>query len=85
MSQYTINVDDAVVIEQINNIINTVFTREMKHKYGNVDNEIQQAVKEIVYSRKDEIIEKVISRASTEIVKKGMPKLFDKMMKGGAE
>ena len=59
--------------------------RELQNKYGDVGDVIAIAVKDIVYSRKDEIIDKVISRASTEIVRKGMPKLLTKVMKGGAE
>lgn len=85
MSQYTINIDDSAIAEQMNKILDSIISREMKRKCGNVGDEISSAVKDIIYSRKDEIIDKVISRASTEIVKKGMPKLLDKVMKGGDE
>ena len=43
---------------------------------------INQYIKEILYSNKDEIIEKVVERASREMVKKGLPKLLDKMNSG---
>ena len=36
------------------------------------------AVRELIYSHKDEIIDKVVSRATTEIVKKGIPKLIER-------
>ena len=42
---------------------------------------IKQLIKEIIYSRKDEIIEKVIDKATAEIVRKGMPKLIERMTK----
>jgi hypothetical protein len=39
---------------------------------------IEKAVKEYLYKNKDAIIEKVIERASTEMVRKGLPKLLEK-------
>ena len=77
MSQYVIEIDDKSVTDQINGIINAVFKREITSKYGETGHEISKAVKDIVYSHKDEIIDKVIDRAVTEIVKKGLPKLFE--------
>ena len=77
MSQYVIEVDDKSITDQINGIINTVFKREITSKYGETGHEISKAVKDIVYSHKDEIIDKVIDRAVTEIVKKGLPKLLE--------
>lgn len=82
MSNYVITIDDEKVTEQINGIITTIFNREMQNKYGETGREITQAVKDIVYSHKDEIIEKVVDRASKEIVRKGLPKLLEKV---GAE
>ena len=77
MSQYVIEIDDKSVTDQINRIINAVFKREITSKYGETGHEISKAVKDIVYSHKDEIIDKVIDRAVTEIVKKGLPKLLE--------
>lgn len=78
MSQYVIEVDDKIIIDQINGIINKVFAREINNKYGETGREISQAVKDIVYSHKDEIIDKVVDRAVKEIVRKGLPKLLEK-------
>lgn len=78
MSLYTIEVDDTSVIKQINDIINTTFLREINNKYSNTGHEISAAVKDIVYSHKDEIIEKVVERATKEIVRKGLPKLIER-------
>ena len=73
-----IEIDDKSVTDQINGIINKVFTREINSKYGETGREISQAVKDIVYSHKDEIIDKVVDRATKEIVRKGLPKLLEK-------
>jgi transcription elongation factor len=40
-----------------------------------------QAVKEYIYANKEEIIERVVQRASVEIVKKGLPKLLSELGK----
>lgn len=39
---------------------------------------MKKAVKDYIYSRKDEIIERCIERATKEIVRKGVPKLLEK-------
>lgn len=78
MSGYVIQIDDEKVTEQINGILNTIFNREMHNKYGATGNVIACAVKELVYSHKDEIIDKVVDRATKEIVRKGLPKLLEK-------
>ena len=77
MSQYVIEIDDKSVTDQINGIINAVFKREITSKYGETGHEISKAVKYIVYSHKDEIIDKVVDRAVKEIVRKGLPKLLE--------
>lgn len=79
MANYVITIDDAVVTEQIQKILNTIFERELHNKYGDTGYEISQAVKEIIYSHKDEIIDKVVERATAEIVRKGLPKLLERM------
>lgn len=81
MSLYTIEIDDAVVTDQINGIINAIFKREINSKYSDTGHEISAAVKDIVYSHKDEIIEKVVERATKEIVRKGLPKLLERIEK----
>lgn len=77
MSVYQITVDDKAVTEQIQAIINDIYERELSVKYSNTNNEISQAVKDLIYSHKDEILDKVIDRATKEIVKKGIPKLLE--------
>ena len=77
MSIYQINLDDGAIIEQINNILDTVLMEQMNHKYSNTGHIIAAAVKDLVYSHKDEIIEKVVDRATREIVRKGLPRLLE--------
>ena len=51
-------------------------SREMKFGIrGGVD----KAIKEYIYSKKDEVIERVVEKASVEIVKKGLPKLLERI------
>ena len=78
MSIYQISIDDDVIIEQINNILNKVLMEQMNHKYSNTGHIIAAAVKDLVYANKDEIIDKVVDRATKEIVRKGLPKLLER-------
>ena len=78
MSLYTMQIDDAVVTEQITNILNSIVNRELASKYSVTGDVVASAVKEIIYSRKDEIVEMVVERATKEIVRKGIPKLLEK-------
>ena len=79
MSLYTISIDDEVVTEQITNILNSIVNRELASKYSVSGDVVSSAVKEIIYSRKDEIVEMVVERATKEIVRKGMPKLLERV------
>lgn len=78
MSIYQINLDDGAIIEQINKIIDSVFRQQMNFKYSDTGHIIAAAVKDLVYSHKDEIIDKVVDRAAKEIVRKGLPRLLER-------
>jgi len=78
MSYYTLNIDDEKVREQMNGIIDTIFKQELDSRYSGTGHIISQAVKDIVYSHKDEIINKVVDRAAKEIIRKSLPKLLEK-------
>lgn len=84
MSQFLIEVDENAIKEQIAGILNTVLKQELRSRYSDTGREISASVKELVYSQKDRIIEMVVDRASAEIVRKGLPRLMEKMI-GGAE
>lgn len=79
MSHYTIEINDDVITEKVGEILNDVLNRQLNYKYTDTDYVIRDAVKELVYSRKDEIIDRVVDRAVKEIVKKGLPKLMERM------
>lgn len=79
MSQYLINIDDDAIKKQIIHILNRILLEEMDGRCSGVGSVIRDAVKDLVYSHKDEIIDKVIDRATREIVKKGLPKLLDRL------
>lgn len=83
MSQFLIEVDENAIKEQIAGILNTALKQELRSRYSDTGSEISAAVKELVYSQKDRIIEMVVDRASAEIVRKGLPRLMDKMIGGG--
>ena len=83
MSQFLIEVDENAIKEQIAGILNAVIKQELVSRYSDSGREISAAVKELVYSQKDRIIEMVVDRASAEIVRKGLPRLMNKMI-GGA-
>lgn len=56
-----------------------------KHGYENTEARIgvrdgvHKAIKQYIYNEKDSIIDSVVERASVEIVKKGLPKLLEKL------
>ena len=78
MSQYVIEIDDRVLHEKINDILNTVLNRELQYRYSETGNMVRAAVKELVYSQKDRIIDLVVDKAAKEIVRKGLPKLLER-------
>lgn len=84
MGQFLIEVDENAIQEQISGILNAVLKDELRSRYSDTGREISAAVKELIYSQKDRIIEMVVDRAAAEIVRKGLPKLMDKMI-GGAD
>lgn len=84
MSQFLIEVDENAIKEQISRILNAVLNDELRSRYSDTGREISTAVKDLIYSQKDRIIDMVVERAAAEIVRKGLPKLMDKMI-GGAD
>jgi len=79
--QIKVEIDDKELQEEITNIIARKLTASWSVEKNLMKRTIADSVKEVVYSQKEEIINMVVSRASAEIVRKGMPKLIDKMVK----
>ena len=59
-------------------IVTNGYYENREAKYG-IREGVDKAIKQYIYSKKDEIIERVIERASAEIVRKGLPKLIEKL------
>lgn len=71
-------IDDIKLIESISSqAINEVLNS--RDVYNQIRHSVPIAIKEVVYSRKDEIINECIKRATAEIVRKGVPKFIEKM------
>lgn len=79
MSYYTMEIDDEIVTQKVRDILNHALNRELDITYSDTQQIISKMVKELIYSRKDEIINMVVERATKEIVKKGIPKLLERI------
>lgn len=51
---------------------------ECREARAGIKNGVDKAVKQYIYSEKDTIIDRVVHRATVEIVKKGLHKLLEK-------
>ena len=72
----TVSADDVI------RVINEYLTIEVETAVASRDIQrkmVPEFVKELVYSHKDEIIEQIVNRAVTELVRKGLPKLLERM------
>lgn len=81
MAEITITVNEEdiskLVVEKIAVAMAREYTGESIDAKHGIRKGVEQAVKDYVYSRKDEIIEKCVDRASLELMKKGLPKLLE--------
>ncbi len=75
----TIEVDQHMIDVQIGKMLNEAMNDELRRKYSQTGDEISKAVKDLVYSRKDEIIDRIVDKAVKELVRKGLPKLLERM------
>jgi len=78
-----INIDEQYITELVsqeiaNRIVNERTYENREAKLG-ARIGVDKAVKGYIYSKKDEIIDRVIERASREIVKKGLPQLLENL------
>jgi hypothetical protein len=77
----TVNENDIskLVVEKIASSMAHQYSADATDAKWGVRKGVETAVKDYVYSHKDEIIEKCIDRASSELVKKGLPKLLERL------
>lgn len=78
-----IEIDEAYITELVSKeiakrIVETHGYENHQARVGIRDG-VDKAIKQYIYSKKDSIIERVVERASTEIVRKGLPKLLEKL------
>lgn len=73
--------DEDKLYDLINSVMATNIEDAIREEYRRDRGVINQFIKEILYSKKDEIIEMIVERASREMVKKGLPKLLERMEK----
>lgn len=77
----TINEDDIAkeVEKQIAERMTASYCAENRDtKYG-IRKGVENAVKAYVYAQKDEIIERCVTRAADSLVRKGLPKLVERL------
>jgi hypothetical protein len=78
-----IEIDEAYIAE----LVSQEIARRIVETHGYENREaragiregVDKAVKQYIYSKKDAIIDRVVDRASVEIVRKGLPKLLDRL------
>jgi len=80
---FSIEIDERRITELVEKeIVRQIMINEAYQgraaKFG-VRDGMDKAVKQYIYANKDDIIEKVVDRASKEIVRKGLPKLLEGM------
>lgn len=83
MATYEIQLDDEVLNKKIQDILNDALNRQLNKTASSLNQVIAEACKELVYAHKDEIIERVVERASREIAKRGLVKLLEREAEHG--
>ena len=80
-----IEIDDNRITELVEQaIVDSIFDNSgylLRDAQFGVKSGIDKAVKEYIYKNKDKIIDRVVQRASIEMVKKGLPKLLEDLGK----
>lgn len=81
--KFTINIDEEQIAEIVSESIAKQILTESNYtnreaKYV-VREGVDKAIKAYIYKEKDNIIERVVERATVEIVKKGLPKLLENL------
>lgn len=68
-----------LVSQEIARLIVAKHAYESREARIGIRDGVDKAIKQYIYSKKDEVIDRVVDRASIEIVKKGLSKLIDKL------
>ena len=76
-----VDIDDNELREVVTSMIAKQLTASWSTERQVLKRTVSDAVKEVVYSEKEFIINMVVERATREIVKKGLPKLLENLGK----
>ena len=83
MAEITITANDAEIVDMVTKMIakdiSAQYTAESRDTKFGIRRGVESAVKEYIYASKDEIIDRCVARASAELVRKGLPKLIERM------
>ena len=83
MAEITITVNDAEIVDMVTKMIArdiaAQYTAESRDTKFGIRRGVESVVKEYIYASKDEIIDRCVARASAELVRKGLPKLIERM------
>ena len=78
--KFEINIPDERLTELVEDaIVRSVLNQDSREWVYGVRTGIDKAVKEYIYKNKETIIERVVERASKEMVRKGLPKLLEEV------
>lgn len=78
--KFEINIPDERLTELVEDaIVRSVLNLDRREWVYGVRTGIDKAVKEYIYKNKETIIERVVERASKEMVRKGLPKLLEEV------
>ena len=87
MTKITITVDEneiaRLVTERIAVAMEKEYCTESREAKRGIRDGVDKAVKSYVYANKDAIIDRCVARASAELVRKGLPKLIERMESNG--
>lgn len=78
-----IEIDEAYIAELVSQeiarrIVETHGYESREARYG-IREGVDKAIKQYIYSKKDVVIDRVVERATVEIVKKGLPRLLARL------
>lgn len=70
-----------IVSQEVARKIVTEHTYENREAKKGIRDAVDKSIQKYIYSRKEEIIDRIIERASVEVVKKGLPKFIEVISK----
>lgn len=81
--RFEIDIDTEAINENIQNILNKALNWELEKECRATTGIVAEAARDIIYSQKDKIVDKVVERATREIVRRGLPKLLERVENDG--